>query len=189
MKRVQVTVGQIAEMTTFLCRLTPEEYQARRGLLRRVTDPKQALDVKLLYPFTDQRPVEWGWQGVEREGAPCDEPIDIAKLELVPFHNPDEEYVSGEEMMRRAGDGKKYPGCQAMGQHAAEHLLSRADKLPKEWANDQGPVLLFIDTILVDGGGYRDVPCLFCYGGGWRLGWCWLSSGFLRCCRFVRLSK
>jgi hypothetical protein len=184
----KVTPGQIDEMTDWLKRLSKEEYQKRRGLLRRVTDPKQAMDAKLLYPFNDQRPLEWGWKGVEREGAIVESLIDISKLELVVFHREGEDWVSGADMLRRSADETKFPGCQGWGQHAAEDILSRASELPTEWANDnKGPVLLFADTVLVSDGGDRLVPCLCWIDGQWQLYWYCLDYGFSRDYHFVRL--
>ncbi len=186
-KRGEVTAGQIAEMTNWLRRLTPDEYQARRGLLRRATDPKYALGPKLLWPFKDERPLEWGWKGVEREGALCGGPIDISRLEVVPFHEDGELWVPGEEMMRRARDAKNFPGCSEWSQHHAEQLLLQAAELPKEWACESGPALLFPDTTLLDEFGFRYVPYLVWDDGEWRLRWLWLVFDFNRFCRFLRL--
>ena len=188
-KRQKVTSGQVAEMTTWLRRLTPQEYQQRRGLLRRATDPECELGPKLLWPFKDKRPLQWNWKGVEREGALCEGCINVTRLELVPFHNAGENCVPGAEMLSRAADAKAFPGCQGWGQHAAEQLLERAAELPQEWARDGGPMILFPDTILLGGGGDRGVACLVWRGGSWRLGWGWLDLGFGRDCRFVRLRK
>ncbi len=187
-RRQEVTAGQVDEMTGWLRRLTPDEYQTRRGLLRRVTDPKLDMGPKLLWPFKDERPLTWGWKGVEREGALCEGRIDVSRLELVPFHKDGEDVVSGEEMMRRAGDEKNFPGCQGWSQHYAEQLLEQAAELPKEWARE-GLVILFTDTVLLDGYGNRGVPYLIGDGGGVQLDWGWIDCGFGRHCRFPRLRK
>lgn len=188
-KRGEVTAGQVAEMTSWLRRLTPDEYQARRELLRRATDPKHNLGQKLLWPFKDERPLEWGWKGVEREGVPCEGPIDISRLEAVPFHKDGENWVSGDEMMRRAKDAENFPGCSDWSQHHAEQLLLQAAELPKEWACESGPALLFPDTVLLDEYGRRYVPCLFWDDGEWQLSWHWLENDFHRSYRFLRLRK
>ena len=141
------------------------------------------------WPFKDKRPLEWKWRGIEREGALCEAPIDISRLELVPFHKDGEEWVSGEEMMRRASDAAAFPGCQGWSQHCAEDILEQAAKLPKEWARDDGPVILFPDTVLLDDNGNRNVPYLFWDDGRWQLDWCWLGFSFYRNCRFARLRK
>jgi len=143
--------------------------------------------LKQVYPFKDQRPMERGWQGMEREGAPCASPIAISKLEAVVFHKEGEDWVFGEEMMRRATDVERFPGCQGWGQHAAEDILSRAAELPAEWANEQGPALLSPDTVLVGKDGRRRVPYLVFHDGGWQLNWGYLDDDFSRYCRFVRL--
>lgn len=188
-KREKVTSGQVQEMTGWLRRLTPKEYQARRALLRRATDPKSEIGPKLLYPFKDERPLEWGWI-ILREGGKREGKINIAKLEAVPFHKDREDLVPGEEMLRRARDGKEFPGCAEWSMYDAEELLARADELPKEWARDDGPVLLFPDTEFAGGDGYRLVAYLFWEDGQWRLGWWGCARGdFYRYCRFLRLRK
>lgn len=184
-KREEVTPGQIEEVMNWLRRLTSDEYQARRGLLRRAID----LDSKLFWPFKDTRPLEWGWKGMEREGAPCGGPIDISRLEDVSFHKGGERLVSGEEMLRRARDEENFPGCSKWSQHHAEQLLLQAAELPKEWACESGPVLLFPDTILLDEDGDRVVSCLLWRGGGWRFSWRWFKDGFRSGCRFLRFYR
>lgn len=126
---------------------------------------------------------------MEREGAPCEGPIDISRLELVSFHEDGEEYVSGEEMMRRARDEKNFPGCSNWSQHHAEQLLEQAAELPKEWARNGGPALLFADTIFLGEHCRRRVPCLIWLDGQWQLYWGWLEEDFVRRYRFLRLRK
>lgn len=188
MGKKMMSAGQLAELTGWVRRLTSEEYQRRRGLLRRATDPKREIGPALLYPFKNERPLEWGWN-IEREGAFCEAPVDISKIELVPFHKDGEEWISGGEMMRRASDEKAFPGCQNWSQHHAEDILSRADELPADWARNDGPILLFPDTVLLGGGVGRYMPYLFWFGGRWRLHWFWFDDGFNQNCRFVRLRK
>lgn len=139
--------------------------------------------------FRDQRPFEWGWKGVEREGALCEAPVDISKLELVPFYKDGEDWVSGEEMMRRAADKNAFSGCQGWSQHHAEDILSRADELPADWTRNDGPIPVFTDTVLLDDNGNRSVPYLVWFDGRWQLGWSWLDGIFGRRCRFFRLRK
>ena len=180
MKRQEVTAGQIVELTEWARRLTPNEYQASHRLLRRATDPQCDLGPKLLWPFKDERPLAWSWKGVEREGALCEAPVPISRLELVPFHKEGENVVSGEEMLRRASDEKTFPGCQGWSQHHAEDILEQAAKLRKEWAREDGPILVFPDTILLDEDGRRSVPCLFCEYGAWQFRWLRLDGDFDR---------
>lgn len=186
-KREKVTSGQVQEMTGWLRRLTPDEYQERRGLIQRVTNPKIAIGPALLYPFKDDRPLKEGWlERVEREGALCEGPIDISCLEAVPFHKDGEDWVSGDEMMRRASDAQSFPGCQGWSQHYAEQLFARAAELPEEM---RPFVLPFTDTILVDRDGRRLVAVLLWLCGRWQLGWDWLGDDFDRDCRLLRFRK
>jgi hypothetical protein len=180
------TIGQMRELMSWGCRLTMAEYQRRRGLLRRATDPKCELGAKLLWPFKDGRPLEWNWKGVEREGAPCESPVDISKLEFVPFHKDGEGWVGGDEMRRRSADVKAFPGCQDWSQHHAEDILERASELPEEAKQF---VLVFADTVLLGKRGDRYVPCLVWFNGQWQLDWYWLGDSFSRYYRFPRLRK
>ena len=143
-------------------------------------------------PLALQGPASSG-VGLEGRGARrhavCNGPINISCLEAVPFHKDGEQLVSGDEMMRRARDAKNFPGCSDWSQHHAEQLLLQAAELPKEWACESGPALLFPDTVLLGGYGSRSVPYLFWGDGQWQLGWGWLGDGFLRGYRFLRLRK
>lgn len=137
------------------------------------------------WPFKNRCPLEWGWE-MEHEGAPCEGPIDISRLELVPFHNEGEKRVSGEELMRRVRD-ESFSGCAGWSQHHAEQLLEQTEELPTEWECDDGPSLLFPDTVFLVQRGQRSIPCLFWEGGLWQLAWIWLEHGFRRRCRLFRL--
>ena len=101
----------------------------------------------------------------------CNGPINISCLEAVPFHKAGEQLVSGDEMMRCARDAKNFPGCSDWSQHHAEQLLLQAAELPKEWACESGPVLLFPDTVLLVAHGDRRVPYFLWRDGGWQLRW------------------
>lgn len=133
------------------------------------------------YPFVSQYPIKFGWRGVRREGARCDSPINIGKLEVIPICKKGATHVTGTEMkklMKRAADSKNFSGCEILGQHAAEQLLSRADELPKEWA-DNSFILVFTDTILVDASGNDRMPYLFWDDGECKLNWFSASLGNL----------
>gem|GEM_PF-2563187 len=185
MKRVQVTSGQVAEMTDWLRRLTPDEYQERRTLLCRVTDPKCPVGPELLYPFKDKRPLEWRWR-VTREGGKRTERIDIARLEAVPFHKDGEQWISGDEMLRRARDEKNFSGCGEWSQHDGEEILARANELLEEVRKY---ALILPDTEFLGEVGGRLVAYLVWRGGRWRLDWYFLGGSFDRDYRFLRLRK
>ena len=185
-EREEVTAGQIAEMIGWLRRLTPNGYQVRREILRRATDPDCAFDLFSPYPFTYKFP--W-WNEkcrVLREGAPCTAPLDLAKLELVPFHEEGEEWVPFDEMLRRANNPVVYPGCQGWGMHQGEDILARANELPEAMRKF---AILLPDTILADEDGNRCIACLIWNDGEWQFGCCWLGNAFDRSFQFVRLSK
>jgi hypothetical protein len=180
-----LTAGQVDELIGFARRLSKREYQERRNLLRRATDPDQDLGSKLLWSFKDERPLDWGWI-VEREGALCESCVDISRLELIPFHKYDENWVGGEEMLRRANDTEAFPGCQGWSQHYAEDILERANELPEDFRKF---VIVFADSVFLDEDGDRRVPYLVWYGSRWCLDWDFLDYSFRRDDRFLRLRK
>lgn len=144
----------------------------------------------MFYPFKDRRPITDRWcKAVRREGAFCIEKIDVARIELVPFHPTDQDYVGCREAVLWSANKRHFPNCKTMGQHAGEQLVERADELPREWMNDKGPILLFTDTELV---GFDDqllCPFALWLSGEWQLSWHRYDLVFNRRCHFVRLRK
>jgi len=158
----------------------------RATQVKQITDPNYDLNPKLLWPFKDRRPLAWGWRGVEREGARCENLIPIDRLELVPFHVNGEDWVDGEEMLRRANDAGAFPGCQGWSQHHAEDILERANELSEAFREFS---LVFPDTILLNERGERHVPYITWRKGKRRLCWNRLDIGIYCNRRFIRLYR
>lgn len=116
-----------------------------------------------------------GWTLVEDV---FNEPLQVAQLKLVSFLKPDENYIEGEEMKKRAE--KKNA---ALGQRQAEYLLEHQEEIPSEWRNYY---LVFPGTIWRYRHGYLDVPCLRWYGVGWDLDFFRLGHGWDDCGRLLR---
>ncbi|MEZ4156388.1 MAG: hypothetical protein R3B52_00210 [Candidatus Paceibacterota bacterium] len=187
MQGKKITIDQGKEALDLLSRLSPEQYQERRAWLARISDPRFNPNMlRLFYPFKANQPFQWNCRGVEREGAVCEASVTIADLELVPFHKDGEKWISGEEMRTRAADEEAYPGCSGFGQHQAEDILERASELPEEFRKY---VIVFADSVLLDGVCHRYVPFLAWDGGRWQLNWRWIDSSFERVCRFPRLRR
>lgn len=187
MQGKKITIDQGKEALDLLSRLSPEQYQARRAWLGRISDPNFNLDMlRLFWPFKDERLLRENWHGVEREGALCEAPINIATLELIPCHKDGEKWISGEEMRARATDEKAYPGCSGFGQHQAEDILERAHELPEEFRKY---AIVFADSLLVSDSGGRFFPCLLWRDDQWRLSWSSIAWRFNRHCRFPRLRR
>jgi hypothetical protein len=193
-----ITKGQIRKLGSELLDAIPDDLDGEvaqgwvkgaRLLLPRILRAGSAeieRVLKALWPFKDQRPLEWGWKGVEREGAPCESPVDIKRLEFVPFHKDGEDWVGGGEMRRRSADERAFPGCKGWSQHHAEDILERASELPEEAKQF---IIVFADTVLFREDGDRCVPCLVWGVGQWQLRWLCLGGDFLRFYRFLRLRK
>lgn len=94
----------------------------------------------------------------------------VVELKLVEFLNQSENYVTGEEMLKRSF-AKTIPA----GNRSLEYLYIHPEVIPVEW---QGPVLLFPGTVLLDEGGCRTIQCLIFDDGRWHQIRRWLNDGF-----------
>ena len=101
--------------------------------------------------------------------------------ELAEFLKNDDNYIGGEEMLKRATE---LGDCA--GQRHAEAILRDSSKFPEE---SRKYVLVFTDTVWRGSDGCRRVACLCWRGGRWCLDFFWLGHGFYRDCRLVRLRK
>lgn len=102
------------------------------------------------------------------------------KPELVEFLKDGEDYVSGDEMVKRTDS----EDCG--GQRTAEAMLREQDKIPQEFRKYY---LVFPKTVWRLRLGGRRVAYLHFRGGRWYLGFFWLGNDFGRHCRVVRLGK
>jgi hypothetical protein len=120
-----------------------------------------------------------GWELVEDVDF---SPIDISKLELIPFLKAGENYINGEEMVRRASTEFKIN----LGQRHAEYLLKHQDEIPKEF-REFYPV--FTGTIWRSPFGDRSVAYLYWLGERWCLSFDWLDNGWNSSDRLPRLRE
>ncbi|MEX0877473.1 MAG: hypothetical protein WDZ40_01255 [Candidatus Spechtbacterales bacterium] len=105
----------------------------------------------------------------------------VDQLELVQFFNYGEDYISGEELEKRA---KKLNAN--FGHKHAEWLLENQNKIPESWRQTFLP---FPGTIWWDLNGNRRVSRLLWAHGLWHLGFSLLDNGFYSHQRLLRLSK
>jgi hypothetical protein len=121
-----------------------------------------------------------GWELVEDVGfAP---PFDISKMELVSFLKNGENYINGEEMVRRGRTELKVN----LGQRHAEYLLEHQNEIPKEFRKFY-PV--FTGTIWRCPDGNRRVACLYWDGRQWVLSFRWLGDDWRSYARLPRLRE
>jgi hypothetical protein len=110
-----------------------------------------------------------------------------SQLELVSFLKRGflikrgEDYISGEELVKRAKELKAN-----LGQQQAEYLLEHQEEIPEEW---QRYCLVFTGTVWRDRHGDRSVPCLGWDGRRWCLSLHWLEFGWYSECLFCRLLR
>jgi len=102
------------------------------------------------------------------------------KPELVEFFKDGEDYVVGDEIVKRT----EQESCG--GQRAAESMLRDQDKIPEVWRKY---VLVFPRTVWRLHYGRRSVPYLGWDGKRWFLYFYWLGHDFDGRCRVVRLGK
>lgn len=106
----------------------------------------------------------------------------VAALKLVPFLKPDENYVNGEEMVRRA----RMELASNFGQEDAEWLLEHQAEIPDEWRKFY---LVFTGTVWRGSRGHRGVAYLYWDGGRWFLHFHWLDLDWHSIGRLLRLRK
>ncbi len=119
--------------------------------------------------FSRDMAKEENWTLLEDAREPW--PISVANMELMPFLKEGENYVGGEEMVRRA---RKELNTN-LGQRHAEFLLEHQNEIPEEFRQY---VLVFTGTIWRDRDGDRGVPCLYWLSEQWYLDVDWLENGF-----------
>ena len=120
-----------------------------------------------------------GWKLVEDVEGPDPETALANGLEGVTFLKDGEQYVNGEELVRRARGELK----ANLGQRHAEYWLEHQEAIPEEL---RSCYLVFTGTIWRDRDGYRCVPGLAWGGLRWDLDFTWLGRGFRSYARLVR---
>ncbi len=146
----EITSGQIMEMTKWLTRLSNHEYQKRRTMLRKITDPRAVLPFSLSHPFLT--PLRKGFR-LQSEGPKCTESIIIRYLD----------FLTG-DVLRLDAAGTGETSTRRFSQHHAEHLLERWKELPRF---DDGTKVVFPGTVYipVKGPEIGFYPCLVWYDG------------------------
>jgi len=114
--------------------------------------------------------------------------------ELLPFFSEGEKHVSGNDMLRRAGDLSASCGQR----HAEAVIGGKQYKIPQGW---QGHTIIFPATIWnIPAPGYesasspkapdspdsRRVPILVCHNGRWAMDFVFLARGFHKGCLLAR---
>lgn len=121
-------------------------------------------------------------EGLELIADECvEEPDGSITLEDFAFLKEGENYVVGEEMLKR----EKQAGDR-LGLRTAKALLRRQDLIPVEWRGKK--ILVFTGAVARSRGGNRYVAYLGWDGDRWFLDWSWLD-GFFSDCRSVRRSR
>ena len=120
-----------------------------------------------------------GWELLEDVEGPDPETALANGLEGVTFLKDGEQYVNGEELVRRARGELK----ANLGQRHAEYWLEHQEAIPEEL---RSCYLVFTGTIWRDRDGYRCVPGLAWGGLRWDLDFTWLGRGFRSYARLVR---
>ena len=121
-----------------------------------------------------------GWTLLEDTREPW--PISVSDLKPVPFLHEGEDYVGGEDMVRRSREELH----ANLGQRHAEYLLENHNEIPEELRKF---VLVFPGTIWRSRYGNRSVPCLDWDDGQWQLSFRWLENGFFFDSRLLRPRK
>lgn len=172
--------GQLLEFAAAVTRSLPRDLPNQ--LMQKFIEPASGEELRMILrkafgmSLFSRDMTKEGWELLEDVGG---EPIPASKLELVPFLKEGEEYIKGEELVRRAREELN----ANLGQRQVEHLLERQEEIPEEWREYY---LVFTGTIWCDRGGPRYVPCLYWYGGRWYLYFRWLDRGFDRLGRLLR---
>lgn len=117
-----------------------------------------------------------GWEMVEDVKFTL---IDPANLELISILKPGEQYIGGEEAVRRARTDLH----SNLDQRQAEYLLEHQHEIPEEFRKYY---LVFTGTIWRSPGGYRSVSCLRWDGWKWFLYFRWLGHDLDCLARLVR---
>ena len=106
----------------------------------------------------------------------------VRDLEVVPFLKKGEDYISGEEMLRRA----RVELDANYDEEDAEYVLEHQYEIPEEF---RPYYLIFPGTGWLDLQGIHNVPALYWNDERWNLGFFWLTSGWRSLGRFVRPRK
>lgn len=121
-----------------------------------------------------------GWKLLENVGRRINS---ISDLELVSFLKSGEDYINGEEMLRRARElDANYS------QEDAEWLLEHQNEIPVEMRKYY---IVFTGTVWQGSYGYLRVPCLYWFENDrcWCLNFPWLGDGWYSFDRLPRLRK
>lgn len=132
LQKEEMSVRQMHELLGWAKRLSRDEYQKRRSVLQKVTDPQAKLSAELVHPFLT--PLHKGLR-LKTEGPECLKLIDIGNLD----------FLTGDVLQRdMAGTWRTSTGC--FSQHHAEHLFLRKEELPRF---DNGAQIVFPGTVYV----------------------------------------
>lgn len=169
MKKERITFAQGLEIASWLARLSSDEYQQRRSVLRKITDPRAKLSAELMYPFLT--PQHKGLQ-LKEEGPSCDDPIAIGNLD----------FIAGDVVGR--GDPSDFGSYERFSQHHAEQMMEQKGELP---AFPEGTEIVFPGTVYVtrDSNEVRFFACITYYATGLRLGLIARAVAFRSSCRFL----
>lgn len=128
-----------------------------------------------IWPFKRDRFLRSGFR-VDREGPLCLDELDTRKLDVEPLTSEGEHSIDGKEIIARASDEARFPGCQGWGLHQAEEILKVARSLPTDFRAFR-PV--FPETILRNARGDRYIVYLaWNLGTGWYIDVNLLDGGF-----------
>ncbi len=169
MGKEKITFEQGLEVASWLARLSRDEYQKRRSVLRKVTDPRWKPSGEIAHPFLT--PLNKGLR-LEKEGPSCDEPINIRDLD----------FIAGDVV----GHDYKESGSSmyiCFSQHHVEHLVTRADELPHF---RDGTEIVFPGTVYItmDVNRIEFFACITYYAVGLHLDLIARSEAFKPTCRY-----
>ncbi len=170
MEKEGITFRQGLEVASWLARLSCEEYQRRRSILKKVTDPRARFSAELMHPFIT--PLQKGLR-LEEEGPLCDDPIAIGDLE----------FIAGDIVGKDFNALDPNSAYTRFSQHHAEQLIARVDELPNF---PDGTEIVFPGTTYItpDVNAIKFFPSIICDRIGLVMGLVARSVAFRSSCRF-----
>lgn len=179
----EMTQGQLKDIIATMVGAIPSlSFDEAKGIIgekkpfvseiREIFEKRRA---ELAAVSTRHKLVPQGWTIVEdtkRKIVPIDE------LELFAFLKKGENWISSEEMRRRAKEAEADFGLDQ-----AEYLLKNQGKIPEEYRPFYLP---FPGTVLRTPVGDLHVPCFHWDGDRWNLHFCWLGLGWNSRVRLLR---
>ena len=118
-------------------------------------------------PFNPAEFIGPGWTTEEQdEGSLLLTEIDLTKVRLETCLNSGEQYIKGEEKLRRL----KLAGHIRLDAKVFQTLWENQELVPESWKEEKNrrtTSIFFVGTILLSPYGYRCVPYLYWRGAGW----------------------